>query len=101
MPVYVDPPLEWPWTPRWPYRSVSHLYADTPEELHDFARSIGLKRVWCSDHTQPDSRLLHYDLSPNKRKQAVRAGAEERPHGHKKDFFRPPPSPPERPRRWV
>lgn len=59
------------------------MYADTPEELHALAKSIGLKREWCSDHTQPNSKLLHYDLNPNKRIQAIRAGAIEVNHAHK------------------
>lgn len=101
MPVFVDPPMEWPVLPHWPYGWVSHLYADTPGELHEFAERIGLKRRWCSDHTQPNSRLLHYDLSPNKRRQAVRAGAVEVPHEHKRDYFRQPPFNEPRTRRWV
>jgi hypothetical protein len=82
MPVYVDPNFEWPKTKKWPYGSVSHMYADTPEELHELATKIGLKRDWCSDVTQPDSTLLHYDLSPPKRKQAIAAGAIPVDHGH-------------------
>lgn len=76
MAVYVDMEISWPWQKNWPYGKVSHLYADMPEQLHKFAIEIlGLKREWCSDHTQPDSRLLHYDLSPGKRKQALANGA--------------------------
>jgi len=83
MPVYVDPNFEWPKSKKWPYGSVSHMYADTDEELHALAAKIGLKRAWCSDVTQPDSTLLHYDLSPPKRKQAIAAGAIPQDHEHK------------------
>lgn len=51
-----------------------HLSADTQEELHTFAESIGLKRAWFQSE-----RMLtwHYDVTANKRKQAVAAGAIE------------------------
>jgi hypothetical protein len=47
----------------------SHLFADEPdcEELHAFARSIGLRREWF----QGD----HYDVTPPVRDRAIRAGA--------------------------
>lgn len=82
MSVYVDPNLDWPKTRRWPFGSVSHMYADTPDELHAMARKLGLKREWCSDVTQPDSDLLHYDLSPGKRLQALKNGAIPTSHRH-------------------
>ena len=83
MAVYVDPNLTWVKTRVWRYDSVSHMYADSPEELHAFAAKIGLKRQWASDITQPDSGMLHYDLSPSKRRQAVAVGAMEVGHFHK------------------
>ena len=54
-----------------------HMTADTPEELHEMAKKLGLRREWCSDHTQPHSRTLHYDLVPSKRARAVKLGALE------------------------
>jgi Protein of unknown function (DUF4031) len=51
----------------------SHLTADTREELHTFAARIGLKRAWfqhANDHR------WHYDVTPNKRAAALRAGAQ-------------------------
>ncbi len=54
-----------------------HMTADTPEELHEMAKQLGLQRTWCSDHTQPNSRELHYDLVPSKRARAVALGAVE------------------------
>lgn len=88
MAVYVDPNLNWPKTEHWPYGSVSHMYADTEQELHDMANRIGLKRSWCSDKTQPGSKLLHYDLSPTKRLAAIRAGAIPKDHRHKVKFYK-------------
>lgn len=86
MPVYVDPNFAWPKSKKWPWGSVSHMYADTPEELHALAAKIGLKRQWCSDHTQTDSTLLHYDLNPNMRLKAVAAGAVSVNHHHKEPY---------------
>lgn len=48
----------------------AHLTADTLEELHAFARRIGLKRAWFQD-----KRVPHYDLSPGKRELALKHGA--------------------------
>ncbi len=88
MAVYVDPLMAWPRTKAWPYGWVSHLYADTPEELHALAASIGLRRHWCSDHTQPGSRLLHYDLHAASRGRAVMLGAIEVDRHHGRLFYR-------------
>jgi hypothetical protein len=52
---------------------MSHMSADTVEELHAMAEQIGLKREWFQDH----SRYPHYDVSQSKRKLAVKAGAIE------------------------
>jgi len=86
MAVYVDPNFEWPKSDKWPWGSVSHMYADTPEELHRMAKKIGLKREWCSDRTQPGSSILHYDLNPKKRVRAVAAGCVEVDHKHKEAY---------------
>jgi hypothetical protein len=84
--VYVDPNFDWPKTKRWPFGSVSHMYADKPDELHAFAAKIGLKRIWASDITQPNVFLLHYDLSPAMRAKAVRHGAVEVNHEHAEPY---------------
>jgi hypothetical protein len=56
------------------FRSGScHLFADDRDELHAFARRIGLKREWFQDHPT----LWHYDLTPGRRTAAVRLGARE------------------------
>lgn len=41
------------------------------EELHRLAERIGLKRAWFQAHRS----VPHYDLTPNKRMAALRAGA--------------------------
>jgi hypothetical protein len=51
-----------------------HLTTDGPiEELHTFAVRIGLRREWCQHTNNPIH--IHYDLTPNKREQALKAGA--------------------------
>lgn len=54
------------------YTRWSHLTADTREELHAFAESIGLRRAWFQD--KGDGRW-HYDVTDSKREEAIRKGA--------------------------
>ena len=62
----------------------SHLTADTRDELHAFAERLGLRREWFqpgnkSGLAKPGSfsaEAWHYDLTANKRLQAIRLGAE-------------------------
>lgn len=48
------------------------MFADDEQELIAFARRIGLKPAWIQRKS-----LVHFDLTPNKRAAAVRAGAKE------------------------
>ena len=52
-----------------------HMMADTPEELHAFAASIGLARRWAQHEDEPWK--LHYDVTKSVRAKAVKAGAKE------------------------
>ena len=73
MSVYVDPLHYTRPTKRWRYDKACHLMADTQEELHAFAARLGLRRSWfAASHRWP-----HYDLTANKRQQALRLGALE------------------------
>lgn len=54
----------------------SHLFADTQDELHKFAQSIGLKRAWFQGPPKHDP-FWHYDVTESKRREAVKAGAVE------------------------
>jgi hypothetical protein len=60
----------------------SHLTADTPEELHDFADRIGLQRGWYQVCRSRCGRLgaacvhWHYDVTESKRVEAIAAGAQ-------------------------
>ena len=68
MPVYVDKAMI-------PYRGMlmSHMIADTPNELHAMASVLGLRREWY----QNGSSFPHYDICSRKRSIAVRNGAIE------------------------
>lgn len=72
MAVYVDALLPCLPNKNWKYRKSCHLYADTESELHEFAISLGLRRSWFQKFPR---RLPHYDLTENKRSQALRRGA--------------------------
>ncbi len=65
MTVYVD-------NARNPYGRMymSHMIADTLEELHEMAEKLGMKREWFQD-----ARLPHYDISLGKRNRAIDLGA--------------------------
>ena len=68
MGVYVD-------QARIPYRGrmrMSHMVADTLEELHAMADQLGLKREWFQTS---QSGVPHYDLCEANRLKAVRLGA--------------------------
>ena len=73
MSVYVDEMRLCLRNKNWPYSQACHLVADSVEELHAFARRLGLKRSWF----QSKSDLPHYDLTEGKRFQAIARGAIE------------------------
>ncbi len=66
MTVYVDDPI-------WPFRGKKwcHMTAHTHDELHAFARKLGLKRQWFQDKDHHQ----HYDLTASKRQMAIDLGA--------------------------
>lgn len=56
----------------------SHLFADTPDELHAFAQRLGLRRDWFQPGTPlagRPSRFWHYDVTDSKRQAAIKLGA--------------------------
>lgn len=58
---------------KWRWNKSCHLFADSLEELHEFALKLGLKR----SYFQAGSIVPHYDLTKNKREGAVAEGAKE------------------------
>lgn len=74
MTVYVDD-AHIPWAP--PHAPnvwlMSHMFADTLDELHAFATRIGLKRAWFQQ--PPKASWEHYDITKGKRELALRMGA--------------------------
>lgn len=50
---------------------MSHMMAETVDELDAFAAKIGLKQEWRQGGSWP-----HYDVSQTKKQQAVQAGAQ-------------------------
>lgn len=65
MTVYVDQARN-----RFRHMVMSHLLADTIEELHTMADRIGLARRWFQPGSTP-----HYDVCQAYRERAIRAGA--------------------------
>lgn len=80
MAVYVDWVQRMPTTIRCFKPGFCHLMADTEQELHDFAKRLGLRREWF----QPRERHPHYDLTLRRREVAIRLGAIE----VDRDFYR-------------
>lgn len=68
MTVYVDDMFKYPMG-KFRRMKMSHMVADTEEELHAMADKIGLNRKWY----QGD----HYDVAMVTRAKAVTAGAKE------------------------
>ena len=59
---------------RMPFRGMlmCHMIADTTEELHRMAESIGMRRRWVQSAETPNE---HYDISIEARAVAIELGA--------------------------
>jgi len=66
MPIYVDNARI-----KWIGKEWCHLVADTLDELHDFAKLLGLKRSWY----QQSASYPHYDVTVSIRQKAIQLGA--------------------------
>lgn len=75
MTVYVDEIRKHPTGPLCFRDGACHMLADSLDELHAMASTIGLKRAWFQDHP----RHPHYDLTAAKRSAALKAGAVFKP----------------------
>lgn len=69
MPVYVDDMRA-----SFGRMVMCHMIADSDEELHALAATIGMARRW---HQAPPRHDSHYDIALSKRALAVAAGAVE------------------------
>jgi len=81
--VYVDrlqrtrrPPKQ-----AWLYYTFCHLTADTKEELISFAEQLGLREEYIQESR---NGTLHFDLTKNKRKLAIKLGAKIRDYNTSK-----------------
>ena len=73
--VYVGPILVAPPGANWFWRESCHMFVAPDanvEALHIMAIWIGLIPKWFQE---PRGRMPHYDLTPNKRRQAIAVGA--------------------------
>lgn len=50
----------------------SHMFADSSEELHDFAVKLGLKTSWLQNE---GTWKEHYDVTDTTRREALKNGA--------------------------
>lgn len=83
MAVYVDPEFGHGGSATFRWLRSCHMYADTLEELMEFAtKRLRLRADWFQD-----KRVPHFDLTPNKRKQAVGMGAVEHTRQQAVDFW--------------
>lgn len=71
MTVYVDALRPTPRSRKWPFAEGAHMLADSIDELHRFAASIGLKRAWFQPESSP-----HYDLNAGRHAAALKKGAQ-------------------------
>ena len=69
MSIYVDQEKN-----QYRHMIMSHMVADTLDELHARAVRLGLKRSWFQVSR---SGMPHYDICQTKREQAIRFGAVE------------------------
>lgn len=71
MAVYVDDMYKYPMG-QFGRMKMSHMIADTDEELHAMADKIGVARRW---HQAPPRHDSHYDIAMSLRSKAIDLGA--------------------------
>lgn len=69
MPVYVDS-----YKAKYRGMTMCHMLADTTDELHEMAKSIGMKREWFQISR---AGTAHYDIPIFRKKLAIKNGAVE------------------------
>ena len=79
MAIYIDPLGHYGMIIRGRTTRSCHMWTDgNPEELHEFAERIGMKRAWYQHELD---KLPHYDLTEGRRYRAVALGAIELSRG--------------------
>ncbi len=73
MAVYVDDMYKYPMG-RFGRMKMSHMMADTDEELHAMAAKIRIARKWCQ-HEAAGKGYIHYDICMSMRNKAIALGA--------------------------
>ncbi len=71
--IHVDKIVDYTGMTKLKYKLWCHMWTDGPiEELHEFAKSLGLLQRWFQDK----AHFPHYDITPGKRKLALLKGAQ-------------------------
>ncbi len=70
--IYIDALQDCTPKKGWRWNQFCHMFADSVEELHEFAAKIGMKKAWFQNR-----KLPHYDLTAKRRKLALSLGAQE------------------------
>ena len=70
--VYVSPLITCLTNKNWRWNQVSHMVADTEEELIDFAIKIGFEAKW---RWIQRKTIVHFDLTKSKQAKAIKNGA--------------------------
>ena len=82
MPVFVDPLMNHGGSATFRWKTSCHMYATDLDELHKFAKSIGLKREWFQNKRAP-----HYDLNASRHAVAIKKGAIQHTRREAVDFW--------------
>lgn len=72
MACYVDELMATKKRVGWGYKKSCHLLCDTPEELREMGRKLGLEMRWIQ---KPGTPAEHFDLVERKRTTAILFGA--------------------------
>lgn len=64
--IYIDTPTSKGW---------SHMIGDTIEELHEFAKKVGLRKSYYQNKKKKDKIEPHYDVRISRYREMIEAGA--------------------------
>lgn len=75
--TYLEKLRAFGWIGYGPLRWCCHMLADTVEELHAMADALEIPRAWFRDPVSRMTSFAHYDLTQDKRNEAIGNGAIE------------------------